>query len=153
MSSDYAATYVDQVDETFVRETCPTEYQAFVDALRRYGLEMEQAARYFMWEQRDTGYLTDDLAVPKDRDRTEYTEACVREVQSAWDALRQAFAAATAVGESRLELSLGFHDPEEGGAYDEVEGVYWHVYGAYQLSPAGQKYERNIERKHFVVFG
>jgi hypothetical protein len=153
MGMGYAAAYVDAVEEEVVRDTCPTEYQVLVDALRTFGLDMEHAARCFMWEPCDTGVLTDDLPVTEDRDHTEYAEACVRQVTSAWEALRKAFAAATAVGESRLELSIGYHDPDAGRCYDDVEGLYWHVDGAYEMSAAGRKHEKDIHRSFFVVCG
>ncbi len=52
-----------------------------------------------------------------------------------------------------LTLNLGYHDPDDGDRYDEVEGIYWSVDGMYQLSRAGKKYNKIVERKFFVNFG
>ena len=52
-----------------------------------------------------------------------------------------------------LTLHLGYHDPDSGDCYDDIEYEYWYIEGMYQLSPAGEKYQQFITQKSFVVFG
>jgi hypothetical protein len=53
-----------------------------------------------------------------------------------------------------LELSYGYHDSSnDGDRYDDIDGFYWSVEGVYQLTKAGKKYSKIIDRKLFVTFG
>ena len=91
-------------------------------------------------------------STPADLDA--YEAKGVQEVAQALEALKAAFARATAVGDSHLELSIGYHDAaQDGDRYDEVNGVFWAVDGLYQLSPAGRKFGTKVRRKFFVTFG
>jgi len=70
-------------------------------------------------------------------------------VQEKYLKLRAAF-----MKKTRLELELRFHDSDDAGdCYDEVNGAFWSVDGMYQLSPAGKKMSKVIERKFFVTHG
>lgn len=53
-----------------------------------------------------------------------------------------------------LELSFSYHDSSnEGDRYDDVDGFFWSVGGMYQLTKAGKKYAKIINRNFFVTFG
>lgn len=61
--------------------------------------------------------------------------------------------------ETGLRLELCYHDADnDGDCYDEVEGLYWEVFGCYVKSPElaalEQKYgDWIIGRKFFVIYG
>lgn len=56
-----------------------------------------------------------------------------------------------------LNLELGYHNnDDEGDCHDEVNGVYWQTYNAYQLTPEAKKFQKKfgeIERKFWVTYG
>jgi hypothetical protein len=73
-------------------------------------------------------------------------EASIRSL-NAYDALRCDFKKAT----GGLYLLMGFHEKED--RYDEVDGVYFAVGDMYQLTPAGRKHQKIIQRKFFTTWG
>ena len=70
-----------------------------------------------------------------------YEDQAVQEISAAFEALQAAFAKATAVGTSHLDLAIGYHGEDDGDRYDDVRGVFWAVDGMQQLSPAGEKFK------------
>lgn len=78
----------------------------------------------------------------------------LREFYDKYLALSAAFTTATRVGDSELELYLGYHDSQaQGSAYDDVEEFFFHVDGMYQLSPAGAAIQDQVTRSFFVTYG
>ena len=76
-------------------------------------------------------------------------------VVNAWEAVAKAFLEYTG-----LEVCVVHHDSEsEGDRYDEIDGLYYHVEGMYELSQKGRDLqfqldkEHAVERKFFVTFG
>jgi len=125
MGMGYAANYVDCVEIDFVRETCPEEFQ---------NLEMVLDEHNYCLDQLGQEGEIDDIQVG--------------EVEDALDLLEKAFYTATG-----LTLSVGYHSSDDGDRYDDVQGFFFSVEGAYQLSPAGERNKEKIERKFFVTFG
>lgn len=81
-------------------------------------------------------------------------EQRVKLYEDAFDLLRKEFEAATAVGDSKLELYMGYHDCDaEGDRYDEVDGAYFWVDGCYDPTPAakGLLKDGTIECRWFVT--
>lgn len=68
--------------------------------------------------------------------------------RTAWRRLRSAFKKATG-----LVLFVGYYNDDDGGPYDEMDSVYWHVGGMYQLTEAGKKMKRFVTRQHFSQWG
>jgi len=131
MGFGYGSNYADVVSEENVKKICPAEYQDFIDAL-----EKEDKDLY-------------DFAINE-----QLSEEASDIVAFAWQKLCVVFRQATTVGNSCFDLSIGYHDSEsEGDKYDEVDGYYFHVTGTYQLSPAGEKFEKIFDRKFFVTAG
>ena len=130
MGMGYSSGYADTVKDEFVMETCPVEYRAF-----RLAIDDDKNA--------DTASVA--RAAAYDGVKDEFPGA----IANAYGNLCSAFAAKTG-----LSLGLSFHDQEsEGDRYDELDGTYWYVEGAYALTPAGEKYKGWITRQHFVNFG
>ena len=126
MSQGYGANYADVIEKETVREFCPKEYDALMDAIDK--------DPYFTFDKFARAVKYDDPTTP------DIDEAHVK--------LVEAFDRAT-----RLTLNLSFHDKEQGDCYDEVDGAYFFVDGMYELTPQGRKYKDKIERKFFVTYG
>ena len=78
----------------------------------------------------------------------------ITEYDWAFDKLRNDFTDATKVGESKLELDMGYHNCDsEGDRYDEVDGPYFCVNGCYEPTAAAKDLIKDltIERRWFVV--
>ena len=134
MSMGYGSNYADVISDADIEKLCPKEWENFVRTLAEFGSYIPAfAVDYKMGE-----------SPREDMD----------ECDKAWNDLVVAFRYATATGNSYLTLELGYHDSsDEGDRYDDVDGYFFHVNGAYELSPAGKKCEKMIDRKFFVTFG
>jgi hypothetical protein len=69
-------------------------------------------------------------------------------ITKAWDKVSEMFTKKTTVGEAGLRLDPTYHDPDD----DEPEG-FIAVYGVYELTPAGIKYQEKIERRQYSGIG
>ena len=126
MGMGHAANYADCVELEFLLDTCPQEYQ---------NLEMVMDEYDYSWDQ-----------IGQEAHHEQFE---VDEIKEAYEELQQAFYVATG-----LKVYAHYHNHEdEGDRYDEVNGLYFHVEGVYQLSPAGERNKDKIERKFFVTFG
>lgn len=139
MASGMCPCRADVVQEELLEQLCPGELQAFNDALREADIseyEFHQAWR--------SGECSLSEGKNKDDDERQGND-----LNRALQALIETFRAKT-LG---LELDICFHDPENGDRYDEVSGLFFTVSGAYQYTPAGEKFKQFIERKGWVEFG
>src|SRR5437899_1112531 len=100
--------------------------------------------------------------IPTNCDRRLYYEteaeevAAIVEITAAYRSLQVAFTVATSIAatSSNLALGIGYHDSENQGCRgDEIHGVYWYFDGAFELSPAGKKFNGQFERKFFTSWG
>ena len=139
MASGMCPCRADVVQEELLEQLCPGELQAFNGALREADIseyEFHQAWR--------SGKSSLSEGKNKDDDERQGND-----LNRALQALIETFRAKT-LG---LELDICFHDPENGDRYDEVSGLFFTVSGAYQYTPAGEKFKQFIERKGWVEFG
>jgi hypothetical protein len=127
MGMGYAGNFADVIEQGFVKEQCPQEFENFIQALADKDVSLEEFAQ----ECRDYS---------EKEEQSEYFKA--------YQILCEAFNKITG-----LELYLDFHHPDEGDRYDDIFGVMWCVDGVYQLTKAGKKYQEQIERKFWVSFG
>lgn len=158
MGMGYGSNFADVIDFKDVKRLCPAEAKALVKTLKKYGVSMDDLAQTFRCEEPELETLETAIsaAAPDDLDNDAYglyEEEGIRTISQALETLKAAFARATAVGKSHLDLCIGHHDPDDGDRYDEVKGAFWSVDGLYQLSPAGQKFGNKVQRKFFVTFG
>lgn len=155
MGMGYAAMNADVIDWKTIEKMCPTEATALVALLKKYEISSYGFSRYV-----EQGFNPEDLFsdIESDEavDREELTEVDFQqaaEVEAAWKALSEAFTKATRVGESFLTLHPCYHNSGENGSrYDEVDGSFYAVEGAYQLSPAGEKFQDKFEHRTWVSF-
>jgi len=130
MGMGYAGSYADVISEEGVKEVCPKEYQALMDAM--VGIPPIEAMDF------------DELA-----QQAEYNEIENKDAEQALEVLKEAFDKKTG-----LALSIGYHDADEqGDRYDDINGGFWCVGGMYELTKAGKKFEKYVQRKMFVSFG
>jgi hypothetical protein len=147
MSSGYAAYYADVIEEDCLANLCPEAWQEFQNILGKYGVLIEDFAQVCA-----SAYGYDDLELAEEWVGHE-KEAC-QQIENAWKSLQQAFAQTTTVGTSHLDLDIGYHDSEnQGGGYDDIDGMYFIAEGVYDFTPAGSRFKDHIRRKYFVVFG
>lgn len=145
MSSGFSACHADVIPQEEVERLCPAEFQALIRAI-----ETDEE-------------LTEDFEANWDAENDTMLEMVVIEylssgdedalpvgVRDAWVALRERFEAVT----GGLTLAVGFHNQDDDGdRYDEVDGVYWHVDGMWQRTPAGERFKGVVESKSYVTFG
>jgi hypothetical protein len=107
--------------------SCPQEYENFMQAMNNNDMDLDEFAHtwrnYTSKDENSEHFLT---------------------YQSLCDAFNH---------KTGLELYLDYHDPDDGDMYDEVNGVMWCVDGVYQLTEAGKKHHKQIQRKGWVSFG
>ena len=130
MGMGYASCQVLTVDENFIKEQCPEEFQEFVnsfDACSKFE-GMDDFARII-----ENG----------DLDIDEQGEPELKYI-----ALQKAFKEKT-----DLEIGIFYHDPDEGDRYDDFSGRAWQVDGVLQYTPAGERYKDKIKKQSFVSFG
>lgn len=128
MGMGHAAAYADVIEANTIKKFCPKEFDVFYEKVGDMESDFELFAS--LAESKDFADYDDDIV-------ESYNELC------------NAFHKKTG-----LKLNLSFHDSDENGdRYDDINGVYWYVDGMYQLTPAGKKMQKYVERKSFVIFG
>ena len=145
MSMDYGSNYADVVSKSFIKRLCPKQFKRFMDSLYLAKWELENWAEYVRDEC--------DLNLPNNFDKDEDFQNWIKSTKKCWKDLLLAFSKATKVGMSSLRLYIDYHSSDDGSRYDEVEGAFFAVDQAYELTPAGKKFQKAIERKLFVTFG
>ena len=134
MGMGYVGCQVLTIEEDFIKEQCPEEFQEFVDSFDT----VEGNAQF------DS---IDDFARfigNGDIDPTKEPEGPYLK----YIALCKAFKAKT-----DLEIGIFYHDSENGDRYDDFTGRAWQVDGVYQYTSAGEKYKDKIKNQSFVVCG
>ena len=136
MSSGFTANHADVIPTVKVVELCPDETNALL------------LAATAAFPERDISEIEAALTVLATELACGDDEVHGGEVVAAWRALAWRFHQLTG-----LELGVDYHDPEDGGPYDEVEGVFLFVEGMYEVSPAGRPFVGVVERRSWVTFG
>ena len=127
MPMGHGANYADTVDSSFFMQHCLDEWHALDDLRRECNLD---------WQELHV-IVRDGFELAADA-----------KFKEAYENLEAACEAETGV-----VPHLGYHSvDDEGDCYDEIDGEYWHMEGVWQKTPAGEKYEKDIERKFFVTF-
>ena len=127
MSMGYAANFAEVVEQDFVKEQCPDQFENFVQALADKNIPTEEFAQNNQYYSK------------KERKKKSY---------KAFLSLCEQFNKKTG-----LDLYIDYHNPNNGDCYDDITGVMWCVDGVYQLTKAGKKFQKQIERKFWVSFG
>lgn len=147
MGMGFGANCADVIEWESICKICPAAARKFSAALAKHDIDMDTAIQSLV-EESYLGDLPEGVS----------EEEALERLDKAFEALNEAFMDKTSVVShgctSCLELVPRYHDHESAGdRYDEVEDAFFHVEGVYQLSPAGNKFQKFIERKWFVTFG
>jgi len=148
MGMGYAAGYADTVTETFVRNTAPSEFKAFMAAIERAHISLDDASKAL--EYNDQDLLCESIQnVVEGESNEKEIKGLIKEINKAWTSLVLRFNRKTG-----LSLDMGFHDKDnEGDRYDDINGYYFCVGNVWTKTRPGQKYAHNISRKLFVTYG
>jgi hypothetical protein len=125
MSMGYAANFAEVIEQEFVKKQCPEQFEKFNSALDE---NQDETLESFAQNAEDLD--------EKSKEGKTYIELC------------EAFEKKTG-----LSLYISYHDPDNGDTYDDVNGVMWCVDGVYELTPAGKKHQKQIQRVSWVSFG
>jgi hypothetical protein len=175
MGIDYSAGYADVIEWDAIEKIVPQVAAEFLETVNKY--KGDEDADYLLRHLALTVQYDLDGDPSTDKEPAELINALcgwhedeaddarvAKEILAAFNELRAAFATATTVSvpgaepmrveRSGLSLGIGYHDCESHGCRgDEVDGIYWYVDGAYQLSPAGRKFQDKFQRKFFTSWG
>ena len=128
-----SACYADVIDVKEVKKIVPIAFRNFLKVLKQQQVSLEKFAAAMNCEECENEKNLD-----------------------AWMFLSNAFERATMPDHKTqgLTLRIGYHDKSENGDhYDEVDGVFFHVDGVYELTPAGKKFDKVINRRYYTEFG
>lgn len=164
MGMGFSGSYAEVIETDKLAEIAPVAWQGIQSLLTEDVADGEQdlflQVMAYLWlsdnygaDMIDDSWLKPESALHGNADE-EVFEQRVKLYEDAFDLLRKEFETATAVGDSKLELYMGYHDCDsDGDRYDEVDGAYFCVGGCYAPTPAakGLLEDRTIERKWFVV--
>lgn len=154
MSMGYGAAFAETIKETSLKKICPGSFAVFMEFFDADSdedadkdghciISLEAFAKAAQFNDYDS-LLEIGTGSMKDID------TALKQIKRAWNKLRADFKKNT----EGLTLHIAFHDQgDEGSSYDDVDGVYFCVGNAYQLTPAGKKFKRHIKRAFFVQYG
>jgi hypothetical protein len=109
----------------------------------------EVAAIEFAFNDRGSNWDSFALEMEQEIGKEDFKSLHVK-----WEMLQKAFEIATKVGESHLELAIGYYNDDDGDRYDDLEqGCYFTVEGVTQLTPAGEKFKECLQEQSWTVFG
>ena len=145
MSSHTCASYADVITWKAIQRICPRQSAMVNLALSSAGLTLGTwlAALYY----EDRTLLQDEHPGLSDQRADELMKLFV--------SLNEAFEKATAVGGKGLTLCpCHASDAEaDGEGAKLVDGGFFHVEGAYDLTPAGRKFRKRFTRVFYATFG
>ena len=158
MGIDYCAGYADVIEWDANVELVPQAAAEFMATINKHKGDEDAdwlltgLAKCFQFSDEQEDEIRSVLLCDT---RAEEDQA-VTEIKSAYRQLQEAFSRATLLAgtQSNLQLNIAYHDSESQGCRgDEVDGVFWCVDGAYELSPAGRQFQDKFERKFFTSWG
>ena len=124
-----SAGYADVVERSFIEKHAKAELEAFEQAISEANdTDLEHVAKAIQF---------DDM-----NEIENATKKQLDAIDKSWTRLVRRFKRATG-----LTLSIGYHNSSDEG------DTYFCVGGVYQLTAAGRKHKKNIDRKFFVTFG
>ena len=137
MSAGYTANFVLVPSEKLMKGV-EKELGTLIMTLKMFNSDLESLA--FATEIGDILEVEDD---DEDGTKAEVLDDLLQEVYEKFSKLHN------------IQLNLGYHGSEEGGAYDDVEGVYWWLDEGdiFQLTPQAEKISGEFMRASFVMDG
>lgn len=167
--NDYFAGYLNVISEEDVAKLVPKAFKVFREEMTKLSRASWDATLQGIAEaveyvgDPDLDKIIEHWNLTDDEEDEEAVDERAYKVIKAFEALQAAFVRATTVlvrkdshdrkpKRSHLTLNLAYFDPDELRRGGDVEaGVYWHTTGNQQLSPAGEKFERYINKEWFIA--
>lgn len=143
MSMGYAASFADSIEETELKKIIGNDGNGN-DLIEQLHAQIDDI---FECEYEAIDYLQDNPPCG------DYDEDKAKQFYELYKTITEKFKE-----ETGLELELNYHDSEnEGSRYDDVDGIYWEVYGCYIPSPELLKLREKmgddvVSRKFFTTF-
>jgi len=128
MATGCGANYADVIESKNVAKICGKVYKQFLYFLNAAGESLGSYANALDFNE-------------------EYEDDSWKDVRDAFKEVQEEFEKKTG-----LTLGLSYHDGEQGDCYDEVRNEYFYVDGMYELTKAGKKIGKKVQRKLFVNF-
>lgn len=145
MGMGYCASYADTISEEDIKKICGVVAEKFFNKFNyNEGEKVGRNEDLYAVFAKEACYDCEDL-------REYCVEEEVDEIRKTYNELQKNFNEKTG-----LDLLINYHYFEEGDRYDEVDGVFWDVNNAYQLTPEAKKLIDSgikIDRKFYVTFG
>jgi len=124
------ANFVDVLEDNLIKKICPKEYKEFMSEKLKHDISPAEF---------------EDLSLCNKVKKSDPLYNLCQAYINLCDSFKK---------KTGLRIELCYHDSDSmGDRYDEVNGEFWAVDGVYQLTPAGRKYKKYIQRKTFVIFG
>ena len=134
MGVGYASCQVLTVEEYFIEEQCPEEFQELIDSF-----DGNEGNAQFDSVDDFAKFVGNGEIDPTKEPEGPYLK---------YIALQKTFEKKT-----DLEIGIFYHDQDDGDRYDDFSGRAWQVDGVYQYTPAGKKYREHITKQSYVTFG
>lgn len=130
MGMGTSACYADVIDVKHVRKMAPGAYKNFRKVLREQKVDIWDFA-----SQMNCNDCEND------------------KILSAWNLLVNTFERVTMPDHKTegLILGIGYHEKEDRN--DEIDGIFFSVDNAYELTPAGKKFNKLFNRKFYTQWG
>ena len=110
-----------------LKQVVPNEYKRFADICIQAEIDLETVC-----------YIEEIYAL---RDGEEFeceNDVTSKDVVKVYEALCEAFST------TGLSLNINHINEDEGGRYDDVEGLFWEVSGVYQLTPEAKAFKEKF---------
>lgn len=136
MSSGHAANRITVISQDNLSTLCPQTFYKFFETIALLNLD----------EQDTFLFLNDEVEL------SEEDGASI--LGRVWEELQADFAEKTKMPNGKhLDLYCGYHDPDNGDIYDDIEGAFFSVDGVYERSQAGEVFQGILTDVSFVTYG
>ncbi len=136
MSNGYSPVNITVISQDKLSELCPVTFFKLFETMARFNLDEEIT---FLFLNGEENLCEEDGA---------------SDLQEAWEELKYDFEEKTTLPNGkRLTLYCGYHDPDNGGCYDDIEGAFFSVDGVYERSQAGEVFKDILTDVAFVTYG
>lgn len=140
MGMGFCGNFADTVKAKFVEKTVGAKlYADFTEFVDKYG----EFGVYSCITNED------NLHLDKVNISDEEAEADANILKKVYASLCEVFHKKTG-----LSIEYSYHNSSDAGdRYDDIDGAAWLVSGVYELTKAGKKYQKHINRAFFVQYG
>jgi hypothetical protein len=145
MGMGYWANQAYVISEEVLRKVCKKEYNALINLLKKLDIDVEGYNGQIL-AQEEYEELTNSNDEPLTKENANKVGEVIQELQNAFNK------------SSNLGLHINYQSEDEGSRYDDVEGLFWEVYGFTGVTTEGQAFidkfgENSIINASWASFG